>query len=251
MFPQYPYKHRHHWCEDATYSEDEADGGHAGGGHDFGTVGDQVEEDRHGGLRSVVKPTAEHQRQVAGEQSRTMKEISAWVRTHPQLISGLDTDKSQFVPLKSWFCFGPTYCLAAHLKGNCATQTRVLCLTPEWYRPPSPPESGGPWRTIWTPPPWAAAAAETRQTLLRRPGAANAPSSAGGTGKEKKERSARTFSPNRSSWQRGQDVLQLPLGAPSPSYHLTAHLESSSWPPPPPCWSRSGGGQDRRKKSCQ
>lgn len=45
---------------------------------------------------------------------------------------------------------------------------------------------------------------------------------------------------------RGQDVLQLPLGAPSPSYHLTARLESSSWPPPPPCWSRSGGGRERR-----
>lgn len=54
-----------------TYSEDEADGGHAGGGHHFGTVGDQVEEDGHGGLRRVVEATAEHCRQVAGEQSRT------------------------------------------------------------------------------------------------------------------------------------------------------------------------------------
>lgn len=45
---------------------------------------------------------------------------------------------------------------------------------------------------------------------------------------------------------RAQDVLQLPPGAPSPSYRLTARPESSSWPPPPPCWSRSGGGQDRR-----
>lgn len=43
-----------------TYSEDEANGGHAGGSHHFGTVGDQVEEDRHGGLRRMVEPTAEH-----------------------------------------------------------------------------------------------------------------------------------------------------------------------------------------------
>lgn len=47
-----------------------------------------------------------------------------------QLISGLDTDKSQFVPLKSWFCFVPTYCLAAHLKGNCATQTTSVVSYP-------------------------------------------------------------------------------------------------------------------------
>lgn len=44
----------------ATYSEDEADGGHARGGHHFGTVGDQVEEDGHGGLGRVVEATAEH-----------------------------------------------------------------------------------------------------------------------------------------------------------------------------------------------
>lgn len=42
-----------------TYSEDEADGGHAGGGHDFGTVGDQVEESWHDGLRRVVEAAAE------------------------------------------------------------------------------------------------------------------------------------------------------------------------------------------------
>ena len=44
-----------------TYSKDETDGGHAGGGHDFGTVGDQVEEGGHDSLRCVVEPTAEHQ----------------------------------------------------------------------------------------------------------------------------------------------------------------------------------------------
>lgn len=49
----------------ATYSEDEADGGHAGGGHDFGTVGDQVEQDGHGGLGRVVEAAAQHRRQVA------------------------------------------------------------------------------------------------------------------------------------------------------------------------------------------
>lgn len=43
-----------------TYSEDEADGSHAGGSHDFGTVGDQVEEDRHGGLGRVVEAAAQH-----------------------------------------------------------------------------------------------------------------------------------------------------------------------------------------------
>lgn len=40
------------------------------------------------------------------------------------------TDNSQFVPLKSWFCFVPTYCLAAHLKGNCATQTTSVVSYP-------------------------------------------------------------------------------------------------------------------------
>lgn len=49
----------------ATYSEDEADGGHAGGGHDFGTVGDQVEQNGHGGLGRVVEAAAQHRRQVA------------------------------------------------------------------------------------------------------------------------------------------------------------------------------------------
>lgn len=43
-----------------SYSEDETDGGHPGGGHDFGTVGDQVEQDRHGGLGGVVEAAAEH-----------------------------------------------------------------------------------------------------------------------------------------------------------------------------------------------
>lgn len=67
MLSQYPNKHRHHLSKAATYSEDEADGGHSGGGHDFGTVGDQVEEDRHDGLCRVVEATAEHRRQVAGD----------------------------------------------------------------------------------------------------------------------------------------------------------------------------------------
>lgn len=51
--------------EVATYSEDESDGGHARGGHDFGTVGDQVEQDGHSGLSRVVKAAAQHRRQVA------------------------------------------------------------------------------------------------------------------------------------------------------------------------------------------
>lgn len=55
----------------STYSEDEADGGHARRGHDFGTVGDQVEENGHDGLCGVVEATAEHQRQVAGDSRET------------------------------------------------------------------------------------------------------------------------------------------------------------------------------------
>lgn len=43
-----------------SYSEDETDGSHPGGGHDFGTVGDQVEQDGHGGLGSMVEAAAEH-----------------------------------------------------------------------------------------------------------------------------------------------------------------------------------------------
>lgn len=64
MLPQY---HRRDLRKAAAYSEDEADGGHAGGGHDFGTVGNQVEEDRHGGLCRVVEAAAEHRRQVTGD----------------------------------------------------------------------------------------------------------------------------------------------------------------------------------------
>lgn len=41
-----------------SYSEDETDGSHPGGGHDFGTVGDQVEQDGHGGLSSMVEAAA-------------------------------------------------------------------------------------------------------------------------------------------------------------------------------------------------
>lgn len=67
ILSQHPNKHRHLLSKAATYFEDEADGGHAGGGHDFGSVGDQAEEGRHDGLCPVVEPTAEHQRQVAGD----------------------------------------------------------------------------------------------------------------------------------------------------------------------------------------
>lgn len=80
MLSQYPNKHRHHLSKAATYSEDEADGGHAGGGHDFGTVGDQVEEDRHDGLCRVVEATAEHRRQVAGD--RRAEQTLGFVQPH-------------------------------------------------------------------------------------------------------------------------------------------------------------------------
>lgn len=38
-----------------SYSQDEADGGHSGRGHDFGAVGHQVQQRGHDALRSVVK----------------------------------------------------------------------------------------------------------------------------------------------------------------------------------------------------
>lgn len=53
-----------------SYSEDEADGGHARRGHDFGTVGHQVEEGRHDGLGGVVEAAAQHRRQVAAGDRR-------------------------------------------------------------------------------------------------------------------------------------------------------------------------------------
>lgn len=53
-----------------SYSEDETDGSHPGGGHDFGTVGDQVEQDGHGGLGSMVEAAAEHRRQVSETERR-------------------------------------------------------------------------------------------------------------------------------------------------------------------------------------
>lgn len=59
-----------------THSEDEADGGHARGGHDFGTVGDQVEKGRHGGLCCVVEPTAEHRRQVADDRREEQTKLN-------------------------------------------------------------------------------------------------------------------------------------------------------------------------------
>lgn len=37
------------------YPEDEADGGHSRCGHDFGTVGHEVQQGGHDALRSVVK----------------------------------------------------------------------------------------------------------------------------------------------------------------------------------------------------
>ena len=47
-------------CVCVTDLDDEADGRHARGGHDLGTVGDQVEEDRDDGLCSVVKLVAQY-----------------------------------------------------------------------------------------------------------------------------------------------------------------------------------------------
>lgn len=73
----------------------------------------------------------------------------------------------------------------------------AMRLTPEWCRPPSPPEIAGPWQTAWTPPPWDAAAAGSRRTLVHRPGAANALSSAGGA--QKKVQYTHTFT-DISNW---------------------------------------------------
>lgn len=75
-----------------SYSEDEADGSHPGGGHDFGTVGDQVEEDRHGGLGSMVEAASEHRRQVP-EAEQTDR-----FRVNQNLLSGTDFESWSLTP---------------------------------------------------------------------------------------------------------------------------------------------------------
>lgn len=130
----------------ATYSENESDGSHAGGSHDFGTVGDQVEQDGYGGLGRVVEAAAQHWRQVAG---------------------GVKGERS--VTVQSWPHSNTT-----------AKKKSFLFLTPEWCRPRGPPASAGPWRRVWTQPPLAAAAAGSRRIQQRRPKGASEPFSAGG-----------------------------------------------------------------------
>lgn len=143
-----------------TYSEDEMDGGHAGCGHDFGTVGDQVEEYWHDGLCCVIEPVAEHWRQVSdGWRGRQMDSFQLCTNDRQEETISLVLFSFSFI---LW----------------------AMCLTPEWCRPPSPPEIAGPWQTAWTPPPWDAAAAGSRRTLVHRPVAANALSSAGGAQKK-------------------------------------------------------------------
>ncbi len=48
-----------------THPYDDADSRHTGGGHDFGTVGDEVEQDRNDGLRSMVEFIPQHWWEVA------------------------------------------------------------------------------------------------------------------------------------------------------------------------------------------
>lgn len=48
-----------------THPYDDADGWNTGGGHDFGTVGDEVEQDGNDGLRSMVKFIPQHWWEVA------------------------------------------------------------------------------------------------------------------------------------------------------------------------------------------
>lgn len=44
----------------SSYPEDEANGGHSRRGHDFGTVGHQVEQRGHDALRSMVELVAQN-----------------------------------------------------------------------------------------------------------------------------------------------------------------------------------------------
>lgn len=48
-----------------THSYDDADSRHTRGGHDFGTVGDEVEQDGNDGFRSMVEFIPQHCREVA------------------------------------------------------------------------------------------------------------------------------------------------------------------------------------------
>lgn len=57
-------------CVCKTHPYDDADSGHTGGGHDFGTVGDEVEQDRNDCLRSMVEFITQHCREVATRQHR-------------------------------------------------------------------------------------------------------------------------------------------------------------------------------------
>lgn len=52
-------------CVCKTYPYDDADSRYTGGGHDFGTVGDEVEQDGNNGFCSMVKFIPQHCREVA------------------------------------------------------------------------------------------------------------------------------------------------------------------------------------------
>lgn len=51
-----------------SYPQDEADGGHARRGHDFGTVGHEVEQRGHDALRSMVKLVTQDRGQMSVEE---------------------------------------------------------------------------------------------------------------------------------------------------------------------------------------
>jgi hypothetical protein len=61
-----------------SHAYDEADGEHPGRGHDFGTVGDEVEKDGHDGLRSMVKLVPQHHRQVAKHTQKDESQYGIW-----------------------------------------------------------------------------------------------------------------------------------------------------------------------------
>lgn len=60
-------------CPAETHAYNDADGRDAGRGHDFGAVGDEVEEDGNDGFGAVVELVPQHRGEVAAGESRHQK----------------------------------------------------------------------------------------------------------------------------------------------------------------------------------
>lgn len=71
-------------CKPHPY--DDADGRHAGGGHDFGTVGNEVEQDGDDGFRSMVEFIPQHRGEVTAPGEKLSIYISPDVRAHMTTI---------------------------------------------------------------------------------------------------------------------------------------------------------------------